>query len=78
MTDAGKKIEVGSLKVPELKLILKRKGIPYTEKRKEELVLLVERAEGLYDDLEADDQGESERKRRCVSVSDGAGVVTGV
>ena len=36
MTDAGKKIEVGSLKVPELK---------------------------------ADDQGESERKRRCVSVS---------
>ena len=45
MTDAGKKIEVGSLKVPELKLILKRKGIPYTEKRKEELVLLVERAE---------------------------------
>ena len=78
MTDAGKKIEVGSLKVPELKLILKRKGIPYTEKRKEELVLLVERAEGLYDDLEADDQGESERKRRCVSVSDGAGVVTDV
>ena len=64
MTDAGKKIEVGSLKVPELKRILKRKGIPYTEKRKEELVLLVERAEGLYDDLEADDQGESERKRR--------------
>ena len=29
------------------------KSIPYTEKRKEGLVLLVERAEEMFDDLEA-------------------------
>ena len=44
------------LKVPELTAILKRNGIRYTEKRTEELVLLVEKTEGVDADLEADDR----------------------
>ena len=35
MKDAGNNIGVRRLKVPELKAILKRKSIPYTDERKE-------------------------------------------
>ena len=45
MTDARSKFEFRSLKVPELKHILKGKRIPYTKKRTEEFVLLDERTE---------------------------------
>ena len=43
MTDARTKFELRRLKVPELKHFLKRKRIPYTEKRTEEFVLLDEK-----------------------------------
>lgn len=56
------------LKVPELKAVLKRKGISCSDKRKDELLLLVGRAD-VYEDLEPDDREESEKKRRCVSVT---------
>ena len=48
MKDAGNNIDVRRLKVPELKALLKR--IPYTDERKEQLILLDEKSEGLYDD----------------------------
>ena len=50
MTDEGSKFEVRRLKVPESKHKLKGNRMPNTEKRKEGLVLLDERSEGLYED----------------------------
>ena len=38
MKDAGNNIDVRRLKVPELKAILKRKSIPYTDERKVDFV----------------------------------------
>ena len=50
MKDVGSNTDVRRLKVQELKAILKRKSIPYTNERKEELILLDEKAEGVYED----------------------------
>ena len=47
MTDAGNNIDVQGLEleVLELKAILKRKSIPYTDERQEELISLYEKAD---------------------------------
>ena len=50
MKDEGNNIDVRRLKVPELKAILKRKSLPYTGERKEELILSDEKAEGVDGD----------------------------
>lgn len=59
------------LTVPELREQLRKKGICCVGKRKEKLLFLVERADGVYADLEEDDSEQSQHKRLCVRVTDG-------
>ncbi len=59
------------LKVPELKEILKCRGIPHTDKNKPELLELSEKAVKHYEPLESCDHDQSEFDRRQVIKRDG-------
>ncbi len=59
------------LKVPELKEVLKCRGIPHSDKKKAELLELSEKAIQHYEPLEPCDHVKSERDRRQVLTEDG-------
>ena len=54
--------------VQNLQNFLRARGIPYTKKKKEELVTLATRANSIYAELEPDDHEKSDQKRRKVLV----------
>ncbi len=59
------------LKVEGLKDVLKQRGVPSSNKLKNELLELAEKAVKVYKPLESCDHIQSERSRRTVTTSDG-------
>ncbi len=63
--------ELKRMKVKDLKGVLKDRGVPSSNKLKEELLELSKKAVKVYQPLEPCDHDKSERTRRKVSTSNG-------